>query len=673
VSIDHDLPAGGGVDVTALDGLAPGSVLVEALEGVDPSVLEGAEAVDYLRACARARNRAAARFLTAVHEAGRSEDGTRVRRALVDEFSGDEVAVALGWSRAMAGRWLELADDLHRRLIEVQAAMASGVLDEGKARVFSEWTRDLADDHAHHVCRVVLPEAPGLPIGALIERIQQVAGALDPEWAARRERAAEKRARVVASRNASGTANVSGCDLPMTSAVAIMARVEALAWAVRRGGVVRRVAWLRAKVYERLLDGFAAGLTDDVLVPLLIADLGAQPDDEDAAGAGAAGGDGPDGRGPDDGSPGEGSPDDEPCPEDTGRHDDPGPEDQEPGEPGSGAPDPDPDDDGPQGSADVGPRDDHRDDQRDDPPDTEGDAPGVSLVELPRPGAVRQGTVEVRLRLSTALGFDDMPALVPGWGTVLAGTARTLLDRHRDGEWRVVLTDDDGRLRRVLLPRRRPRPPGPRRGPGSTAIVELAAPATLLAALTPDDHGPWAALLHELQARLGEGDDGPPDSDATDSDAARRHPLAEIDRWVRVRDRQCVAPGCRRPAYASDLDHTVDHARGGPSLSWNCGVWCRHHHRAKHDGGWRVTQPAPGRFHITTRAGARHAVAPPRITEPLPPAQPADQPRPLPEHEQHPPDDHAEDDETPLARAVRSDPSDAHRAAAALVDPPPPF
>ncbi|HSK59705.1 MAG TPA: HNH endonuclease signature motif containing protein [Actinomycetospora sp.] len=238
---------------------------------------------------------------------------------------------------------------------------------------------------------------------------------------------------------------------------------------------------------------------------------------------------------------------------------------------------------------------------------------------------------------------------------------------------RLVLTDDDGRLRRVLLPRRRPRPPGPRTGPGSTAIVELAAPATLLAALDPDDHAPWAGLLRELRARLDQGVDGPPDRHPTPADAARRHPRIDIDRWVRIRDRRCVAPGCRRPAYAGDLDHTVDHALGGPSLSWNCGVWCRHHHRAKHDGGWRVTQPAPGRFHITTRAGARHVVEPPRIVDPLPTPRPADRPRPLPEHEQHPPGDDADDEQTPLARAVPSDPPDAHRDAVALVDPPPPF
>ncbi|PVZ14426.1 DUF222 domain-containing protein [Actinomycetospora cinnamomea] len=188
MSIDQGLPVGDVVDVADLAGLAPGAVLVEALEGIDPGGLEGAESVEYLRACARARNRAVARFLTAVHEVGRAEDGTRTRRAVVDEFSGDEVALALGWSWAMARRWLELADDLHRRLSEVQAALASGVLDEGKARVFSEWTRDLSDDHARAVCAEVLPEAQELPVGALIERIQQVSASIDPDWAARRER-----------------------------------------------------------------------------------------------------------------------------------------------------------------------------------------------------------------------------------------------------------------------------------------------------------------------------------------------------------------------------------------------------------------------------------------------------------------------------------------------------
>ncbi|MDD7917017.1 HNH endonuclease signature motif containing protein [Actinomycetospora callitridis] len=716
MSIDLDPTPGG---VAGLEGLAPGSVLVAALEGVDPTCLAGAESIEYLRGCARARNRAAARFLTAVHEAGRAEDGTTTRRALVDEFSGDEVSTALGWSRSMAGRCLEFADDLHRRLVEVAAAMGSGELDEPKARVFSEWTRDLADDHAHQVCRVLLPEAPGLPVGALIARLQEVAGALDPEWAARRERAAEKRLRVVASRNPSGTANVSGCDLPMSSGVAIMARVDALALAVRRGGVTRRMAWLRGRVFERLLDGFAAGLTDEQLVPLLVAELGAEAPDDDDAPAPAGGAGGPEDGGPEDGGPG-----------DDGGPEDGGPEDGGPSPAGSGR--------GDGGDGDPGGLDDSGSGKRepadapaadapaadaladgraadddaaraDDSPGYEGDdAEGGELISGadPRAGVVREGIVEVRLRLSTALGLDDMPAHIPGWGTVLAGTARELLERHRRSEWRMVLTDDDGRLLQVLLPRRRPRSadrpagphrPGRRRGTGSNAIVELQAPATLLAALAPDDHDTWAPMLHELQHRLtadhppDQPPGRPPDHAATPAQARRRRPGAEVDRWVRIRDRHCVAPGCRRPAHASDLDHTLDHALGGPSVSWNCGVWCRHHHRTKHEGGWRVTQPSPGRFHITTRAGARHTVEPPRITDPLPDPLPAphpgDGPRPLPAHEALDPADDDQDNEDDDDQADDLAPSlppettgstgstadTAHRRGEALIDPPPPF
>ncbi|MEJ2886873.1 hypothetical protein, partial [Actinomycetospora aeridis] len=89
------------------------------LDAVDPTSLAGAEVVGYAHACFRARNQASARFLTALHEAGRAVAGQKGRRSLLDEFSGDEAAAALGWSRAMASRWLDLADDVLVRLPEV--------------------------------------------------------------------------------------------------------------------------------------------------------------------------------------------------------------------------------------------------------------------------------------------------------------------------------------------------------------------------------------------------------------------------------------------------------------------------------------------------------------------------------------------------------------------------
>ncbi|WP_285660088.1 hypothetical protein, partial [Actinomycetospora sp. NBRC 106375] len=65
----------------------------------------------------------------------------------------------------------------------------------------------------------------------------------------------------------------------------------------------------------------------------------------------------------------------------------------------------------------------------------------------------------------TALGLDEHPAQLPGWGTLLPATARAMLARYHHGEWRIVLTDPTGRLQHVLLTRHRPRLPDP--PPGS--------------------------------------------------------------------------------------------------------------------------------------------------------------------------------------------------------------
>ena len=162
----------------------------------------------------------------------------------------------------MSARKLDLADDLQQRLPEVGDALYAGWLDEPKARTLCEQTRDLVDDLAHEVCRIVLPEAPELPVGALIERIEQVATSLDPESAERRRRRAEARARVILSPNPSGTANLSFCDAPAPDGLASQARIDALAAAVRHLGVLTPIGVLRLQVGLRLLDGSTAGMDD---------------------------------------------------------------------------------------------------------------------------------------------------------------------------------------------------------------------------------------------------------------------------------------------------------------------------------------------------------------------------------------------------------------------------
>ena len=94
-------------------------------------------------------------------------------------------------------------------------------------------------------------------------------------------------------------------------------------------------------------------------------------------------------------------------------------------------------------------------------------------------------------------------------------------------------------------------------------------------------------------------------------------------------------PACRRPAHRAELDHTIDHALGGPSVHANLGVVDLHHHRAKHHAHWRIRQPSPGHFTIRTRAGVRHTTRPKRILEPLPEPRPAARPRPLPADRPH--------------------------------------
>lgn len=49
---------------------------------------------------------------------------------------------------------------------------------------------------------------------------------------------------------------------------------------------------------------------------------------------------------------------------------------------------------------------------------------------------------------------------------------------------------------------------------------------------------------------------------------------------VLTRDRTCQAPGCRTPAQACDLDHTLEHPCG-PTCPGNLCALCRGHHRVK--------------------------------------------------------------------------------------------
>ena len=256
----------------------------------------------------------------------------------------------------------------------------------------------------------------------------------------------------------------------------------------------------------------------------------------------------------------------------------------------------------------------------------------------PGPGRVRSGTSELRLRLSTALGLDQLPGTVPGYGTVLADDARAMLRRHRRGEWRVVLTDDDGRLQHVLLARRRPRPRGPCPPPRPgdepcTAIVELQVPTTLLAALNPHEHGAWAPLLAELQQRLLEVSPraGCPPTGAgrrsrTPTPARRGRPLGPGPRPALRRARLPAPRAQGRPRPHGRPRPRAARRRPGTSASGTATTTAPSTTAGGGSGNRR-----PGRFEIRTRAGVHHTTLPKRILEPLPRPRPSARPRPLPD------------------------------------------
>ncbi|GAB3602197.1 HNH endonuclease signature motif containing protein [Microbacterium aureliae] len=83
----------------------------------------------------------------------------------------------------------------------------------------------------------------------------------------------------------------------------------------------------------------------------------------------------------------------------------------------------------------------------------------------------------------------------------------------------------------------------------------------------------------------------------------RYQPSEKMRRHLRIRDQHCRFPGCRNPAARSDLDHTVDHAKGGATAHTNLAHLCRRHHTLKHHTPWTVVQQRGGVLEWTSPTG----------------------------------------------------------------------
>ncbi|MFT4211612.1 MAG: DUF222 domain-containing protein [Microbacterium sp.] len=87
-----------------------------------------------------------------------------------------------------------------------------------------------------------------------------------------------------------------------------------------------------------------------------------------------------------------------------------------------------------------------------------------------------------------------------------------------------------------------------------------------------------------------------------------------LRRHLRARDSHCRFPGCRVPAVRCEIDHTVDHAAGGPTRLSNLAGLCRRHHSMKQFTAWRVRQLGDGVLEWTSPLGEVYIDDPPAPT-----------------------------------------------------------
>lgn len=122
-----------------------------------------------------------------------------------------------------------------------------------------------------------------------------------------------------------------------------------------------------------------------------------------------------------------------------------------------------------------------------------------------------------------------------------------------------------------------------------------AIPASLARSLASDSH--WRRFITE-----------PTTGALLDFGRESYEPPQPLVDFLLARDRTCRFPGCRAPAYLSDLDHAQSWETGGTTSAQNLGALCRRHHRLKTHGGWKLESASDGSCIWTSPHGKRYPV-----------------------------------------------------------------
>jgi hypothetical protein len=422
--------------------LPPGPELAAALATVDLAQVPNGEIITVLQARSRQRAHEEAQFLAVVAEVGRRDPDAGLhevaRLCEPTRFGADETRCALAWTRRAAEAEHDLAEVLVHRLPLVFAALDAGEIDRPKARVFHDHLADLPVADLEQICRALLPAAGRLTTGQLRVRLARMVIAADPERARDQyERSIRTRA-VVGYLNPNGTATITALALPADQAAAAYERLDALARVIKRAGHGGSLDEIRADLCLGLLDGSLHQLSRAEIVARLLAtgESSAGADGEVAAPAASGGPDGAEEAVASGGVSGAGR---------TRREDGAGVR-----RTGSGG-------DGCAAEAGTSSRGvvAARGCGEDDVGEPRSGSGGVSCAA--EAGAEqRTPGIEVRVQLSTLLGYDEHAGEIPGWGAIPAHVARRVVSGQRGGEWCFAVTDSRGYLVRGGITRRRP-------------------------------------------------------------------------------------------------------------------------------------------------------------------------------------------------------------------------
>lgn len=219
---------------------------------------------------------------------------------------------------------------------------------------------------------------------------------------------------------------------------------------------------------------------------------------------------------------------------------------------------------------------------------------------------------------STLRGEDDEPGYLEGRGVVSADHARDLADQAQTTTRPLGNTEtgyvaaprpelsakpeptESSSARSNTNSRANYAPPQPSRAERRAMKGIKQHPAT------PPDQ-PQLDLPIEAEAKAGDHEpvfQWPPLPTVQPGDHYR--PSAVLDTYLRIRDLYCTWPGCDRPAWSADLDHTQEYnhndpASGGHTHPEGMKALCRFHHLLKTHTAWLDDQyvDAHGRTRTT--------------------------------------------------------------------------